>query len=167
MEVVEAIRKTHAMSRLDRGEDVEAALKDPTGGNQRCWGRASKPHEAELDTVAPNRSSAEYLSADLHLAPVIILACVDTAARARRHVLPVGAESAARGMQAGARHDFDYGSPVRGGRVKQLLGIPNHVTTYTPIPLGHPTGRWGEANRRLIDEVSYHDRGGRVGLSAL
>jgi len=50
--------------------------------------------------------------------------------------------------------------------VKEVLGIPEHVTTYALIPVGYPTGKWGEAKRRPLDEVSYHDRWGQAGPSA-
>ena len=49
--------------------------------------------------------------------------------------------------------------------MKEILDIPEHVTTYALIPVGDPTGRWGEAKRRPLEEVSYHERSGRLGPS--
>lgn len=201
MELLEAIRTTRAMRRLDPERDVsdedvrtilEAALKGPTGGNQqpirwlvirdadtksklqeiyqRCWNLGRKPYEAEPGKVAPNvLSSADHLAANLHLAPVIILACADTGEEGKRHhasVYPsvqnllLAARSLGLGTTLTTAHLFEEDA------VKKLLDIPDHVTTYALIPVGYPTGKWGEAKRRPLDEVSYHDRWGQAGPSA-
>ena len=171
---------------------LEAALKGPTGGNQqpirwlvvrdpevkkqlqeiyqRCWNKGRKPYEAEPGKVAPNvLSSADHLAANLHLAPVIILACADTGSTSRRHDASVYPSVqnmllAARGLGLGATlttaHLFEEDA------VKEVLGIPEHVTTYALVPVGYPTGKWGEAKRRPLDEVSYHDRWGQAGPTA-
>lgn len=171
---------------------LEAALKGPTGGNQqpirwlvirdadtksklqeiyqRCWNLGRKPYEAEPGKVAPNvLSSADHLAANLHLAPVIILACADTGEEGKRHhasVYPsvqnllLAARSLGLGTTLTTAHLFEEDA------VKKLLDIPDHVTTYALIPVGYPTGKWGEAKRRPLDEVSYHDRWGQAGPSA-
>lgn len=41
--------------------------------------------------------------------------------------------------------------------VRAVLDIPDDVTTWAMIPVGHPTGRWGEAQRRPIEEITYWD----------
>jgi nitroreductase len=41
--------------------------------------------------------------------------------------------------------------------VRQVLDIPADVTTFAMIPVGYPTGRWGEAKRRPLDEVTYRN----------
>ncbi|NYD57196.1 nitroreductase [Nocardioides marinisabuli] len=171
---------------------LEAALKGPTGGNQqpirwlvirdpdikkrlqkiyqRCWNRGRKPYEDEPGKVAPNvLSSADHLAENLHLAPVIILACADTGAADKRHhasVYPsvqnllLAARALGLGTALTTAHLFEEDA------VKEVLGIPEHATTYALIPVGHPTGKWGEAKRRPLDEVSYHDRWGQRGPSA-
>jgi nitroreductase len=171
---------------------LEAALKGPTGGNQqpirwlvvrdpevkkqlqeiyqRCWNKGRKPYEAEPGKVAPNvLSSADHLAANLHLAPVVILACADTGSSDRRHDASVYPSVqnlllAARGLGLGATlttaHLFEEDA------VKEVLGIPEHVTTYALVPVGYPIGKWGEAKRRPLDEVSYHDRWGQAGPTA-
>lgn len=168
---------------------LEAALKGPTGGNQqpirwlvirdaetkkalqeiyqRCWNKGRKPYEAEPGKVAPNvLSSADHLAANLHLTPVIILACADTGSKDKRHdasVYPsvqnllLAARALGLGTTLTTAHLFEEDA------VKELLGIPEHVTTYALIPVGHPTGKWGEAKRRPLDEVSFHDRWGQAG----
>jgi nitroreductase len=65
-----------------------------------------------------------------------------------------------------AARSFGVGSTLttfhlsREAEVKALLGIPDDVHTAALIPLGYPAGRWGEANRRPVDEVVYRDRYG-------
>lgn len=44
--------------------------------------------------------------------------------------------------------------------VKDILGIPEEVHTFCIIPIGYPLGRWGEAPRRPVEEVTYWDRWG-------
>lgn len=201
MDVLEAIRTTRAMRRLDpdrpvSDEDVrtilEAALKGPTGGDQqpirwlvvrdaetkrrlqeiyqRCWEKGRKHYEDVPGTVAPNiLSSADHLAAHLHLTPVIIIACADTGTSGRRQHASVypsvqNLMLAARALGLGTT--LTTAHLLEEDAVKTLLDIPAHVTTYALIPVGHPTGRWGEARRRPLDEVSYHDRWGRLGPSA-
>ena len=41
--------------------------------------------------------------------------------------------------------------------VRAVLGIPDDVTTWAMIPVGYPTGRWGEAPRRAVEEITYWD----------
>lgn len=41
--------------------------------------------------------------------------------------------------------------------VRAVLDIPEDVTTWAMIPVGHPTGTWGEAARRPIEEITYWD----------
>ena len=38
-----------------------------------------------------------------------------------------------------------------------MLDIPDDVQTWAMIPVGYPTGRWGEARRRPVEEVTYGD----------
>lgn len=171
---------------------LEAALKGPTGGNQqpirwlvirdaetkkalqeiyqRCWNRGRKPYVSEPGKIeSAVLNSADHLAANLHLAPVLILACADTGPDARRQdasVYPAvqNLMLAARGLGLGTTlttvHLYEEGA------VKQLLDIPEHVTTYAMIPVGVPLGRWGEAPRRPLSEVSFRDRWGQPLIDA-
>lgn len=168
---------------------LEAALKGPTGGNQqpirwlvirdadtkkamqeiyqRCWNRGRKPYVAEPGKIAPAvLSSADHLAENLHLSPVLILACADTGSAGRRHdasVYPsvqnllLAARALGLGTTLTTAHLFEEDV------VKELLAIPEEVTTYALIPVGYPLGKWGEAKRRPLNEVSYHDRWGQAG----
>src|SRR5437763_13758499 len=41
--------------------------------------------------------------------------------------------------------------------VREVLGIPADVQTWAMIPVGYPTGKWGEAARRPVQEITYWD----------
>lgn len=171
---------------------LEAAIKGPTGGNQqplrwlvirdaetkvklqeiyqRCWNRGRKPYEDKPGTVAPAvLNSADHLAANLHLAPVLILACAETGPESKRvhaSVYPsvqnllLAARALGLGTTLTTAHLFEEDA------VKEVLDIPEHVTTYALIPVGYPTGRWGEAKRKPLEEVSFLDRWGQVGEGA-
>jgi len=44
------------------------------------------------------------------------------------------------------------------GEVKEILGIPSRIHTYSLIPVGWPIGSFGPVRRRPVDEVIHHDR---------
>jgi nitroreductase len=44
---------------------------------------------------------------------------------------------------------------AREREIKQVLGIPDDVTTIALIPLGYPLGKWGRPKRRSQREVTY------------
>lgn len=46
---------------------------------------------------------------------------------------------------------------AREQEIKQVLAIPEDVTTIALIPLGYPLGKWGRPNRRAQREVTYWD----------
>jgi len=168
---------------------LEAAQKGPTGGNQqptrwlvirdaqtkqalqeiyrRCWAAQRASYTATPGKLAPRvMSSADHLAENLHLAPVLILACADTGPEATRQPASVYPSVqnlclAARGLGLGTTlttvHLFEEAA------VREVLDIPDHVTTYALIPVGYPLGRWGVAKRRPLGEVSFLDRWGRPG----
>lgn len=201
MELLEAMRTTRAMRRLDpdrpvSDEDVrtilEAAQKGPTGGNQqpirwlvirdaetkrelqriyqRCWERGRATYAATPGKVAPKvLSSADHLAENLHLSPVLILACADGGPGAQRMPASVYPSVqnlclAARGLGLGTT--LTTAHTMEEDAVKAVLDIPEHVTTYALVPVGYPLGRWGEAKRRPLDEVCFLDRWGRPGPDA-
>ena len=41
--------------------------------------------------------------------------------------------------------------------VRAILDLPEDVQTWAMIPVGYPTGKWGEAKRRPIREITYWD----------
>ncbi|HEX9547284.1 MAG TPA: nitroreductase family protein [Acidimicrobiales bacterium] len=189
MDVLEAIRTTRAMRRLDPtrpvSEDhiwtvIEAATKAPSGSNgqpvrwlvvtdadkrrrlgeiyRRCWG----PVEQGYATQAPEDESlgrvlrsASYLGEHMGEAPAIIIPCTRGGDAASVFPAVQNLFLAARALGLGTTlttiHRFEEGA------VREVLGIPDDVTTWAMIPLGYPLGRWGEAVRRPVEEVTYWD----------
>ncbi|MGE0220229.1 nitroreductase family protein [Mycolicibacterium sp.] len=185
MDVFEVMRTTRAMRRLDPTRDIpeedlwrviEAATRAPSGGNtqpvrwlvvreaepkralaeiyQKCWaqariGYASDPVVAKSAMLR----SADYLAEHFADAPAVILPCARNAAAAS--VFP-GIQNlmlAARALDIGTTLTTVH--IEREAEVKEVLGIPDDVRTYALIPMGYPLGRWGEAPRRPVSEVTY------------
>src|SRR5215475_12948099 len=192
MDVLEAIRTTRSMRRLDPARDVsdedlvtiiDAATRAPTGGNSQPvrWLVVRDPelkrrlgevyrtqarlrlvaYEEEAKTnpdVARMLRSARHLGEHMGEAPALLVPCARTErARAGSSVFPAvqNLMLAARALGLGTTlttiHIGDEGS------VREILGIPEDVQTFAIIPVGYPLGRWGEARRRPVSEVSYWD----------
>ncbi len=166
---------------------LDAATRAPSGSNQQTWSFlvirdpelkqqlqkiysevAYRYFGAAPTTVSDGsgkatmtrvRSSAQYLADNLHLAPVLVLACIRGE---RNFTLGSSIYPAVQNLTIAARA-FGIGSTLttfhisREAEVKALLGIPEDVHTAALIPLGYPTGRWGEAVRRPVEEVVYLD----------
>lgn len=169
---------------------LDAAIRAPSGSNQQTWSfvivkdAATKRELQRLyaevagryfqsapttvsdgsgaETMSRVRSSAQHLAENLHLAPVLVLACISGE---RSFTLGSSIYPAVQNLMVAAR-SLGVGSTLttfhlsREAEVKALLGIPDDVHTAALIPLGYPAGRWGEANRRPVDEVVYRDRYG-------
>jgi len=184
LDLFEAIHTTRAMRRLDPShvvadEDIrrvlEAATKAPSGKNsqpvrwivvtdvdvrrqlgevyRRCGaGGMDGNEDARLSR------SAWHLIEHLGEAPVLIVACTEGENRRPGSVYPAvqNLMLAARGLGLGTTlttmHLEDEAA------VKQILGIPETVLTYCIIPMGYPLGRWGEAPRKPVEDVTYRDR---------
>ncbi len=169
---------------------LDAAIRAPSGSNQQTWSFivvkdpdikralqeiyasvAYQYFEAAPKTVSDGsgaevmtrvRSSARYLADNLHLAPVLIVACISGT---RNFTLGASIYPAVQNMMVAARA-LGVGSTLttfhisREDDVKQLLNIPADVHTAALIPLGYPTGKWGKARRRPVEEVVYLDEFG-------
>jgi nitroreductase len=162
---------------------VEAATKAPTGGNSQpvrwmvvrdaekrrrlgeiyaaCWAPVHD-HYARQAEGSPRTArmlrSADHLGEHMGEAPVIILPCSGGApGQAESSVFP-GVQNlflAARALGLGTTLTTVHRQ--REPEVRAVLGIPDDVTTWAMIPVGYPTGRWGEAERRPVQEVAYWD----------
>jgi nitroreductase len=166
---------------------LEAAAKAPSGGNSQpvrwlvvrdaalrhrlgdiyraqarptlleTYGEAAKTDEAVERMLA----SALHLADHLGDAPVLLLACAPASrVRVEASVFPaiqnliLAARALGLGTTLTAMHRDDEGA------VRSLLEIPDDIQTFALIPLGYPLGRWGEAKRRPVREVTYWDRWG-------
>lgn len=160
---------------------LEAASKGATGGNaqpvrwlvvrdpdkKRRLGEIYKACWAEVGAMYRQRTSAEdtqtqriLTSAD-HLgehmgdAPVLIIPASKGGDPASVYPGVQNLFLAARALGLGTTlttvHKF------REPEVRAVLDIPEDVTTWAMIPVGYPTGNWGEAKRRPIEEITYWD----------
>jgi nitroreductase len=139
----------------DRLGDIYRAQARPT--LLATYGEAATHDES----VARMLDSALHLADHLGEAPVLLLACAPAGqVRVEASVFPAiqNLILAARALGLGTTLTAMHRDGERA--VKDLLGIPDDVQTFALIPLGHPLGRWGEARRRPVREVTYWDRWG-------
>ena len=186
MDVFEAIWTTRAMRRLDPGRPVadadlrkivEAATKAASGGNsqpvrwivvtdpdvrrnlgevyRRC---ATKLLEGADDS--PLTRSSWHLVEHFGEAPALLVACTQGQSRRPASVYP-GVQNlmiAARALGLGTTLTTSLLEDE--GAVREILGLPENVFTYCIIPVGYPLGRWGEAQRKPVEDIAYRDRWG-------
>ena len=123
----------------------------------------------------PVYRAARYLANHMPEVPALILACVDhNKGYANRNpddpIVPgIYASSiwpaiqnmflAARALGLGTRLTTAH---LRGGeqRIKDILGIPDHVETVMLTPLGYPRGGFGPTQRQPAAEVTSYNRYG-------
>jgi nitroreductase len=165
---------------------VEAATKGPSGGNlqptrwlvvtdpevkrpvgaiyRQCWHdvRGWYVERAERDEGRRKvLRSADHLADHMAEAPAIVVPC-------SRGSDPGSASSvfgavqnlclAATGLGLGTTLTTVH--RTREAEVRAVLGVPDEVTTWALIPVGYPLGRWGEAKRRPVREVTYWNHWG-------
>lgn len=161
---------------------IEAASKAPSGGNSQpvrwmvvrdaekrkklgaiyreCWlpvreMYAKRPEMAEGGQSRVLRS-ADYLGDHMGEAPVLILPCTHGAGDAGS-VYP-GVQNlflAARALGLGTTLTTVH--RMKEADVRAVLDLPDDVSTHALIPVGYPTGKWGEAERRPVREITYWD----------
>ena len=130
------------------GDRREAIMADPDGGGlgQR------------------NFLSAEHLANHLAEAPVWVMPVLRNAGTNPRAGSSIyGAVQnlmlAARAHGIGATLTTLYSA--REDEVRELLGLPDEMTTMGLIPLGYPArGRWAQPKRQAVDEVTHWGRWG-------
>jgi nitroreductase len=117
---------------------------------------------ADQPTATRVHSSATHLAEHMHEAPVLIMCCIEGT---ESFSLGSSIYPAVQNLMLAARA-FGIGSTLttihrgRDAEVKALLNIPDDVHTAALIPLGYPTGRWGEGKRRPLEDVVFADRYG-------
>jgi len=158
---------------------VEAGTKGPTGGNSQpvrwivvtdaakrrrlgeiykeCWATARQFYASQPDfDKNPVFRSADHLGEHMGDAPAIIIPCArGNAAQLASSVFGCvqNVFLAARALGLGTTLTTVH--QLKEQEVRDVLGIPEDVTTFALIPVGYPTGKWGEAQRRPIEEVAY------------
>ena len=125
----------------------------------------------------PAYRSARYLANHMPEVPALILVCADHGKGFGTYTPGQPIERgryassiwlavqnlflAARALGLGTRLTTAH---IRGeDRIKELLGIPDHVETVALIPLGYPRGRFAPTVRRPASEVTSYNRYGNRG----
>jgi nitroreductase len=160
---------------------VEAATKAATGGNsqpvrwlvvkdadkraklgeiyKKSWAPVAEMYRtrtpAEDTTTNRVLNSADHLGEHMGEAPVIIVPCAKNGDPASVYPGVQNLFLAARALGLGTTLTTVH--KLNEQEVRDVLGIPEDVQTYALIPVGYPTGKWGEAQRRPVEEVTYWD----------
>ncbi|HMG45329.1 MAG TPA: nitroreductase family protein [Acidimicrobiales bacterium] len=161
---------------------VEAATRAASGGNSQpvrwmvvrdaekrrrlgeiyrvCWQPVHDFYAKGADDprVARMLRSADHLGEHMGEAPVIVLPCSGgSPGQAESSVFPAVQNLFLAARALGLGTTLTTVHRQREAEVRAVLGIPDDVTTWAMIPVGYPTGRWGEAERRPVREVAYWD----------
>ena len=158
---------------------LEAASKAATGGNaqpvrwivvtdpdkrarlgaiyRECWQPVRELYASRQSDETTTRvlRSADHLGEHMGDAPVIIVPASKGGDPAS--VFP-GVQNlflAARALGLGTTLTTVH--RMKEDEVRAVLDIPEDVSTWAMIPVGYPTGTWGEAARRPIEEITYWD----------
>ena len=164
---------------------LEAAVKAPSGGAKQGWSfivirdpetrrkigdlyRAGSRFEIGTDLTAQARRAyggAQHLEDHIEEVPVLILACIQadpgtTPSAASIFPAVQNILLAARGLGLGSvlttrQTRFEK-------EIKQLLSIPDDVTTMALLPIGFPADgtRYGPTRRKPLEEVAFVERWG-------
>jgi nitroreductase len=111
-------------------------------------------------------NSVQHLADHMGDAPVLVFACLETGGRPTEITAGSSIYPAVQNLMLAARAHGVGTTLTTIHRLKQdevrtLLDIPATVETAALIPMGYPTGRWGVAKRRPLNEVAFLDRWGR------
>jgi nitroreductase len=160
---------------------VEMATKAATGGNsqpvrwivvedaekrrrlgeiyRRCWAEigALYRQRTPAEDTQTNRilTSADHLGEHMGDAPVIIIPASKGGDPASVYPGVQNLFLAARALGLGTTLTTVH--KLAEDEVRAVLGIPEDVQTWAMIPVGHPTGKWGEPARRPVEEITYWD----------
>jgi nitroreductase len=160
---------------------VEYATKAPTGGNaqpvrwivvrdadkrrqlgdiyRECWTEVGAMYRQRTpaDDSQTNRilTSADHLGEHMGDAPVIILPASKGGDPGSVYPGVQNLFLAARALGLGTTLTTVH--RLKEAEVRDVLGLPEDVQTWAMIPVGYPVGRWGEAKRRPVEEVTYWD----------
>ena len=169
---------TRSVSDEDIWTVLEAATKAPSGANgqpvrwlvvtdqekrqrlgeiyRRCWAPVREMYEAEGahdESFERILRSGSYLGDHMGDAPVIIIPCsredYPSSVFPALQNLFLAARALGLGTTMTTIHRQDEPAVMR------VLAIPDGVITWAMVPMGYPLGRWGEAARRPVEDVTY------------
>lgn len=158
MDAIQAIltrRSIRAYTDQAVGEDViedllRAAMAAPSAGNQQPWHFVVIDDRATLDAIPKFHPYSQMLKQ----APLAVVVCGDRGKEGLQAYWPQDCSAAtenlllaahARGL--GAVWLGVYPDEDRVGRTRELLGIPQDVTPFCVIAIGHPAEQKGPAER--------------------
>jgi nitroreductase len=171
---------------------LAAATRAPSGGNSQPWSfvvlrdagvrrQVGALYKDAWDAGGVDRltsdpdpakarvyKSAKYLAERMGEAPVLILACIESGGRGPSLTTGASIYPAVQNLMLAARA-LGLGTVIttihrgREREIKELLSIPEGVTTAALIPMGYPAegAGFGPVRRRPISEVAYVDRWGQ------
>lgn len=162
---------------------LDAASKGATGGNAQpvrwlvvtdaakrarlgdiyraCWQPVSELYAARFGEPGADPSqqkvlrSADHLGEHMGDAPVIIIPASKGGDPAS--VFPGVQNLFLAARELGLGTTLTTVHRLKEDEVRAVLDIPEDVTTWAMIPVGYPTGRWGEGPRRPVEEITYWD----------
>lgn len=160
---------------------VEYATRAATGGNSQpvrwivvrdaekrrrlgevyreCWAQVGALYRQNTpaDDTQTNRilTSADHLGEHMGEAPVLILPASKGGDAGSVYPGVQNLFLAARALGLGTTLTTVH--KLKEAEVREILGLPDDVQTWAMIPVGYPTGKWGEAKRRPVEEVTYWD----------
>jgi len=158
---------------------VEMATKAATGGNtqpvrwivvtdpekrrrlgdiyRECWAEVGAMYRQRTDPddtrTGRMLNSADHLGEHMGDAPVIIIPASKNGDPASVYPGVQNLFLAARSLGLGTTLTTVH--KLREDAVRAVLDIPADVETWAMIPVGYPTGRWGEADRRPVEATTY------------
>ena len=170
---------------------LDAATRAPSGGNSQPWSfvvlrdaeirrQVGALYKDAWDAGGIDRftsdpdpararvyRSAKYLAERMGEAPVLILACVESGGRGPSFTTGASIYPAVQNLMLAARA-LGLGTVIttihrgREREIRELLGIPDDVTTAALIPMGYPAegAGFGPVRRGPTSEVTYLDRWG-------
>ena len=153
---------------------IEAVSKEYREMWLGSMGQEAPPDENKIYTAA------RYLVHHIHEISVLLVICVD---HTRGHSTYTPGEPIPKGRYASsiwlavqnlflAARAEGLGTRICGvggqaeQKIKDMLGIPDHVEIALITPLGYPKGRFGPTDRIPAAEVSHQNRWGNRGLTA-
>ena len=125
------------------------------------WRPVSEMYSARFDEPGTDPTqhrvlrSADHLGEHMGDAPVIIIPASKGGDPAS--VFPGVQNLLLAARQLGLGTTLTTVHRLQEDQVRAVLDIPEDVTTWAMIPVGYPTGRWGEAHRRPVEEIAYWD----------
>src|SRR3954452_10654209 len=184
MRTTRAMRRLDSSRRVSEQDIwtiVEMATKAATGGNSQpvrwivvtdaekrrrlgeiyreCWaqiGAAYRQRTPAEDTQTGRiLDSADHLGEHMGDAPVIIVPASKGGDAGSVYPGVQNLFLAARALGLGTTLTTVH--KLQEDAVRAVLDMPEDVQTWAMIPVGYPTGNWGEAKRRPVEEITYWD----------